>query len=70
MTIIRAKRTNERPDSYHSGIPNRDLTEGEYRAFTNEQRKLIRDCGLWEVATDKEIAKLAKAERSAPKEED
>jgi hypothetical protein len=64
--MIRATRKPDRTGAYHHGIPNRDLTESEYRAFSNEQRALIRSCGLWEVATDREMADRLKTESAEP----
>jgi hypothetical protein len=57
---IRARRVDDRPDDYFNGIPNRDLTEDEYRALDADQRKVVRESGLWEVKTDAEIAPAVK----------
>lgn len=63
---IRAKRVEERPDEHYWGIPNRDLTEDEYRALSNEQRELIRGSGLWDVKTDEQMKPaVERTERAA-----
>lgn len=54
--VMRATRKAERPDRFWPGIPNRDLTEDEYRALTNEQRRTVRDSGDWDVLTDAQYA--------------
>lgn len=56
ISPIRAKRSTDRPDEFYAGIPNKDLTEEEYQALTVEQRKVVRDSGLWDTKTDNEIA--------------
>ena len=51
------------------GIPQRDLTETEYRALTNEQRARMRASALYDVLTDQEYADLTRAETPPPEPE-
>lgn len=53
---MRAKRKASRADEYLQGVPNRDLDEDEYQALDADQRKAVRECGLWDVKTDAEVA--------------
>jgi hypothetical protein len=65
---IRAKRTDDRPEQFFYPIPNRDLTEEEYQALDQDQRKLVRESGLWEVKTDAQMKPVVeRAERAAEK---
>lgn len=63
---IRAKRVEDRPDEHYWGIPNRDLTEDDYRALSNEERELVRSSGLWTVKTDEQMKPaIERVERAA-----
>jgi hypothetical protein len=52
---LRAKRKNMRPDEYLNGVPNGDLDEETYQALEVDQRKTVRESGLWDVKTDAEM---------------
>lgn len=60
---IRAIRTAERPDEYHSGIPNRDLTEDEYQALTDEQRDTVQNSVLYAVRPAADVGADLRRER-------
>lgn len=65
MSLIRATFKPEKQGHFLTGIPAKDLTEDQYRALSNAQRKAIRDSGLWDVLSDREMAELAKSARPA-----
>jgi hypothetical protein len=44
-----AIRTDENPDEYVSGVPNRDLTDEEWAALDAEQQDEVVATGLWVV---------------------
>jgi hypothetical protein len=52
---IRAKRKAARPKEMLFGVPNRDLSEEDYQALDADQRRDVRDSGLWDVKTDAEM---------------
>ena len=52
---LRAKRKSGRADEFIAGVPNADLQEEEYQALTNEERRMVRESGLWDVKTDAEM---------------
>lgn len=56
----RAHRKDTRPDEYLTGVPNRSLDEEEYQALTPELRQAVRESGLWDVKTDKEVQEASK----------
>ena len=62
---LRAKRVASRPDEFLNGVPNRDLTEDDYDALDTDQRKAVRESGLYDVRTDAEMKPAA--ERAAAK---
>jgi hypothetical protein len=41
---------------YHHGIPGRDIDEDEYQALDADQRKLVRESGLYDTRTDAEMS--------------
>lgn len=58
---IRAKWRGSDPEQGHLyGIPAADIEEADYQALDAEQRKAVRDCGLYDVKTDDEMAGTAK----------
>ena len=64
----RAQRKAHKPAHFIHGVPNRHLTEEEYRALSPERRKAVRDSGLWDVKSDAEMK--GAAEKPATKEGD
>lgn len=53
------------PRAYVEGIPARGLDEDEWDALTAEQRKAVRDSGLYEVRTDREMSPRREREQPA-----
>jgi hypothetical protein len=53
---IRATRTVHQPDEFFNGIPNRDLTESDWLALDDDQRRTVQESGLWTVEPDEKIA--------------
>jgi hypothetical protein len=63
---IRAQRVDDRPDDHFMGIPNRDLTEEDWRALDADQQRVVADSGLWKVKTDQQMQPAVdRAERQA-----
>jgi hypothetical protein len=66
---IRAKRKTTRPDEYLNGVPNGDLDEETYQALDVEQRRAVRECGLWDVKTDAEMSGASSPARASGKDD-
>ncbi len=65
---VRAKRIEDRPDEYFTGIPNKDLTEDEWQLLSDEQRATVEVSGFWKVKTDEQMAPaIARVEKAAEK---
>lgn len=61
---LRATRSKSRPDEYLEGVPNQDLTDEDYQALSADQRKAVRESGLWHVKSDAELRGSAKRSTS------
>lgn len=51
--------------SFYHGIPARDLSQAEYEALTEDQRKLVREGSLYRHEKDDAVAGAA-ADEAAP----
>lgn len=71
---IRAKRLEDDPDAHYMGIPNRDLTEEDWAALSDDQRARVAESGLWRLKSDEQLQpaldrQQRAAERAAAKAE-
>jgi hypothetical protein len=65
---VRATRTDERPDEFMNGIPNRDLTEADWGLLGDDQKATVIESGLWKIKTDEQMAPMiARVEKAAEK---
>ena len=44
------------PVGHLTGIPARDLSEDEWQSLNADQRKMVRDSGLYDVKTDAQMS--------------